>query len=137
MSVPGYRRDKGKLDINTKARKLCTYTLQITANDKVFLPSQQYFIQRLNAVALDIQRRCWLANNIYVNGNMERYKTRLEHEAKAIDACTDLLALIDIAKSLFHLTTKRATYWSNMVIDLRKDIRAWRTDDSKRLLPSN
>lgn len=35
MSVPGFRRDKGKLDINTKARKLCTYTLQITANDKI------------------------------------------------------------------------------------------------------
>ena len=28
MSVPGFRRDKGKLDINTKARKLCTYTFK-------------------------------------------------------------------------------------------------------------
>lgn len=35
MSVPGFRRDKGKLDINTKARKLCTYTLQIAERKRL------------------------------------------------------------------------------------------------------
>ena len=37
----------------------------------------------------------------------------------------DLLALIGIAKPLFHLTTKRIEYWTGLTINVRTIIIAW------------
>lgn len=41
MSVPVNQRSESKLEVCVKARDLCVYTLQITANEKIFLPKFQ------------------------------------------------------------------------------------------------
>lgn len=136
MSVPMDRRNEGRLDVNTKAKELCVYTLRITANKKVFMEEQDAFTQMLREAALDIHLKCWEANNIRVDSNMERYKRRIELQARAIDKCTALCAMIDLAKPLFHLTTKRTIFWMDKVTALREMIRAWRANDVHRLKPA-
>ena len=75
-------------------------------------------------------------NNIKVGGSAERYRSRLELQARAADRCNALCAMIEIAKPLFHLPSKRATYWIGQTVEVRNQIRAWRESDMKRLKPS-
>ena len=65
MSVPEPRREKSKLEVCVKAHDLCCYTLQITANKKVFTEEyQRSLTDKIVAVALGIHCDCWNANNI-------------------------------------------------------------------------
>ena len=137
MSVPQPLRGEGKLEINTKAKNLCVYTLKITANEKNFPIEQQSFIEKIRNLAIDIHCMCWEANNIKVGDNQQRYERRLELQAEAADKCNTLSALIDISKSLFHLSSRKVIYWTELVIELRNKIRSWHDSDAKRLKPSN
>lgn len=44
----------------------------------------------------------------------------------------DLLALLSLAHSLFHLKNKRVAYWAKMTIETRGLIRKWHEADVKR-----
>ena len=55
MSVPENARTKSKLEVNVKAHELCCYTLQITANKKIFTENyQRSLTDRIVAVAIGI-----------------------------------------------------------------------------------
>lgn len=132
MSVPVNRRSHGKLDVCVKAHDLCCYTIQITSNKKVFLPEYQYSLtDRIVRAAIEIHALCWSANNVLVKTAEDR-EERLSCQKKAAIQCNVLLSLIEIAKNLFHLHTKRVIYWSEMTIEARKLIRAWHDADKKR-----
>jgi len=132
MSVPVNQRSHGKLEACVKAHDLCCYTIQITANKKVFLPEfQESLTNRIIESALSIHTLCWSANNILVN-SVEDFKERIMYQEKAAIQCNVLLSLIEIAKPIFHLSTKRITHWSGMTIDSRNLIRGWRDSDKKR-----
>ena len=134
MSVPVPKRTSGELEINTLARSLCVYTLQITDNEKNF-PGCRSFVENVRDAALEIHMLCWRANNIRVSGDAERYAARMEAQNKAADRCNDLYALIEIAKPLYHMSSKRAVYWQGLVVGVRNSIRAWHESDAKRLRP--
>lgn len=136
MAVPVPKRDPGELDVNTMARFLCVYTLRITANPKTFPVEQQSFTELLRKAALTIHTLCWRANNIKVNGNPSRYRDRLEAQDRAADLCNDFYAMIEVAKPLFHLSTRRVVYWQKQVVAVRNKIRAWHDSDAKRLRPA-
>jgi len=136
MSVPENERTVGRLDVNTKALNLCVYTLRITANPKVFIQDQDAFTQKIRDVATDIHLLCWEANNVNVCKSMERYKTRIELQARAIDKCNSLCALIEIAKPLYHLATRRVVFWTDRTVKLREMIINWKNSDIKRLKPT-
>lgn len=132
MSVPVNERSHGKLEACVKARELAVYTLRITKNPKVFKPEfQNALTDKIIAAALDIQNLSWSANNILVN-SAEDLRQRLDYQERAASACNSLLSLIEIAKPIFHLATKRVTYWSGLAIEARKLLRAWREADRKR-----
>lgn len=128
-------RESGVLEINTFTNQLCTYTLQITANPKNFPTDQQSFTEKIRDCAIEIHLLCWEANNIRVDQSEERYRRRIGLQAKAADLCNRLAALINIAKSLFHLETRRVTHWMTMVLNVRNKIRAWYESDATRLKP--
>lgn len=132
MSVPENSRTKSKLEVCVKAHDLCCYTLQITSNDKVFTPQfQRSLTDRIVAAAIGIHTDCWNANNIYVKTEDDvRERRRLQEEAAR--KCNVLLSLIDIAKPLFHLASKRVYYWGKKTVETRNLIRAWRESDAKR-----
>lgn len=133
MSVVEGARNKGKLEVIIKALDLADYTIKITANEKVFDPKFRAAItDDLVAHAKDIYLICWTANNIRVTSDIETYKKRKELQDEAIVKCTVFLGMLDIAKKVFHLETRRVTYWGNKIINCRKLIRAWRNADKKR-----
>lgn len=132
MSVPENSRTKSKLEVCVKAHDLCCYTLQITANDKIFKPEfQRSLTDRIVAVAIGIHTDCWNANNIFVKAD-EDYTERRRLQDEAARKCNILLSLIDIAKTLFHLASKRVYFWGKSTVEVRNLIRAWRESDAKR-----
>lgn len=132
MSVPVNARSHGKLEACVKARELCAYTIKITSNPKIFKPEyQQALTDRIVEAAIEVHTLSWSANNVLVN-SAEDMQRRLEYQDRAADACNILLSLIEIAKPVFHLATKRVTYWSGFAIETRKLLRAWREADRKR-----
>ncbi len=133
MSVVEGERAKGKLEVIIKALDLATYTIQITSNEKVFDPKYRTAVtDDLITHAKEIYLICWTANNIRVTDDGETYKERKRLQDKAIVECTTFLGLLDVAKRVFHLETRRVTYWGNKIINCRKLIRAWRNADKKR-----
>lgn len=115
-----------------KARELCVYTLRITVNPKIFKPEYQHALtDKIVDTALEIQKLSWSANNVLVNSAEDMYR-RLDYQDRAADACNNLLSLIEIAKPIYHLATKRVIFWSGLAIETRKLIRAWREADRKR-----
>lgn len=132
MSVPVNQRTHGKLEVCVKAHDLCCYTLQITANKKNFTQEfQESLTNRIVEAAIDIHTLCWSANNILVN-SVDDLRERTMYQEKAAIRCNILLSLIDVAKRIFHLSTKRVTYWAGKTIEMRNLIRAWRESDLKR-----
>ena len=132
MSVPVNQSTHGKLEVCVKAHDLCCYTLQITANKKNFTQEfQESLTNRIVEAAIDIHTLCWSANNILVN-SVDDLRERTMYQEKAAIRCNILLSLIDVAKQIFHLSTKRVTYWAGKTIETRNLIRAWRESDLKR-----
>lgn len=128
MSVPENSRTKSKLEACVKAHDLCCYTLQITSNEKVFTPQfQRSLTDRIVAVAIAIHTDCWTANNIYVRTEDDvRERRRLQEEAARL--CNVLLSMIDIAKPLFHLASKRGKLPKSKVDE---SYTAWRNHANK------
>lgn len=135
MSVPVPKREEGKLEVNTLARALCVYTLKITANPKNFPIEQKSYTELIRMCAIKIHTLCWRANNIKVENNAERYRERMRAQDEVANLCNDLYAMIEVAKALFHMSSKRTIYWQKQVVDVRNHIRSWHDSDVKRLKP--
>lgn len=131
MSVPVNQRNTGKLEVCLKAHDLCVYTLRITSNEKTFSPTYAAFTQRIAETAIEIHTKVWSANNVMVR-TREEYILRHTMQEEAGVMCNILLSYIEIAHSLYHLSTKRVKYWADMIINTRALIRAWRDSDAKR-----
>lgn len=115
-----------------KAHALCCYTLQITANKKVFtVEYQEALTDKIISTAINIHTLAWTANNIRVDSH-EDYVARHDLQAKAAMQCNVLLSLMDIARKMFHLSGKRIVYWGGMTVETRNLIRAWSDSDRKR-----
>lgn len=135
MSVPENQRTQGKLEVSVKSRDLAVYTLQITKNKKIFSEEYQDAItDKIISTALNIHTLVWSANNTLVNSEQDMIY-RLNMQDKAASQCNVLLSLIDIAKPLFHLRSKRVMFWGSKVIETRNLIRSWRNADYKRYAP--
>lgn len=133
MSVPEGKRGESKFAVLVKAQQLCIYTIKICNNKKVFLQEYQSALTNdIIQTAKDIFIDCWTANNIMVRGNEERQKERRYLQERAARNCNNLLALMQIAQTLFHLKLKRIKYWGMNTIEVRNLIRAWIESDAKR-----
>ncbi len=136
MSVPVPQRGHGELEVNTKARTLTVYTLKILENEKWFPQNQRRFIEKLQDCVIDIQAFCWEANEIKVGNSEGRYRRRLDLQDMAAEKCNHMAMLVETAKPLFHLESKRVRYWLKLILALRDIIRGWHDSDAKRLKPN-
>lgn len=124
-----------QLEVAWEARELALYTIQICNNKNIFLPEYQSSLtDDIIRTAKDIYIHVWTANNIRVT-NSERkelfaYRNKLQRQA--ILDCNNLLALIGLARPLFHLKGKKAKYWSEKVIKTRNYIKRWKESDQDR-----
>lgn len=132
MSVPEGQRKEGRFTLLIKAEELARYTIVITANEKVFLPMyQRALTDKINSYAIDIYTKLRTANEIEVH-ELGDWEERDKLQKQAADCCNNLLALIDIAKRVFHLNSKRVKYWGTMIVEVRNRIRAWNRSDERR-----
>ena len=133
MSVPADKRTESKLKVIMLAKDLAAYTLKITSNSKVFLPElREDLTSLITDAAVKIYLDAWNANDIKVDGSRKRADDRLELQESAIRHCKDLLALIGLAKSVFHLRSKREEYWGRKTIEVRDKLRKWHESDIER-----
>lgn len=135
MSVPKDCRTEGVLNVNVKTKDLALYTIRITGNPKWFPQEQQRYIELLQRTALNIYVLCWRANNIKVGKSRDLFDDRMGFQIQAINLCNDMQALIELAKPLFHLTSKRTRYWVKSTVEVRGLIRGWHESDMNRLRP--
>lgn len=135
MSVPVNRRSHGKLEAYSKAYELATYTLLITKNKKVFTEEHQDDLtNHLVDAALSIYTLVGSANDMQVRTEADRknFDERIEMQSAALKKCGDMTRLILLAKSVFHLSSKRVTYWTGLTKETRGLIKAWSDSDVKR-----
>lgn len=83
-------------------------------------------------VATDIFVNAWGANNIRVDNDPERWRNRHNLQELSVNECNRLLGLIQIAKTLFHLKSKKVKYWGELTIKTRNYLQKWKESDVKR-----
>lgn len=135
MSVPVNRRSHGKLEAYSKAYELATYTIQITKNKKVFtVEYQEELTDRIVSAAVDIYLLVGSANDLQVRTRADRknFCDRIDMQAEALRRCADITRLIFLSKSVFHLSSKRVTYWTGLTKETRNLIKAWHDSDITR-----
>lgn len=86
---------------------------------------------KINQLAIDIHVEVWTANNVIVK-SPEHLKYRRRLQESAAIKCNTLLAMIDLARPIFHLSWRRFEYWSRKVLKVRNLIRAWKKSDAER-----
>lgn len=121
MSVPVNMRKEGRLKVYMQAHELVCYTLKITANDKIFIKDfQTSLTDRINDLVLVIWSDLWFIENYYDHN--DKKKERKHRKSTAFANCDILLSYIAIAKSIFHLDSRRIQYWTGLVVDLKDSI---------------
>lgn len=132
MSVPEGKRGEGKFEVLIKTRDLAAYTINICCNENTFKPQYRDAItNKIIEISTDIFLQCWTANNIRLTA--ENIRKRQGYQQEAILQCNNLLALIQIAQKVFHLTTKRIKFWGEQIIEARNLIQKWKESDRKRI----
>lgn len=124
-----------QLDAVWYARELALYTIKICQNKNIFIPEYQSSLtDDIVRTAKDIYINSWTANNIRVSGKnsneLLEWRSRLQRQA--ILDCNNLLALIGLARPLFHLKGKKVKYWPEQTLKARNYIKKWRESDIGR-----
>ena len=133
MSVPEGKRHKGKLEVHVKARELAIYTAKIVNNKNVFNPEiDENLVNRIKDCAYDIFAKAWSANKINADKNSINREMRYRKQEEAITLCDDMLTYIGVAKTLFHLRSKRVKYWAGQINEVRNLLQKWKESDVSR-----
>ena len=141
MSVPVGEREEGKFSLAVKAEYLARYTIEITANENVFLPEyRRQVTDDIISTAKNIYLGIREANDVTVrvgtSFQMKDYRDRNNLQREALRNCKRLLYLIDLAHRIFHLSSKRVKYWSQIVKNVKDRIHGWIDDDTNRFMPT-
>lgn len=137
MSVPEGAREDNKFTLPVKAEELTEHTLRVTKNEKLFLPQYQREITDvLNQSAINAYLLIREANDVRVrkNGIVDpaKFRQRLMYQEQAIRYLRRMLPMIDLARRVFHLSTRKVKFWAQMVIDVRDRTKSWMEDDMRR-----
>lgn len=114
-----------------KARVLAAHTIRITANPKIFQPEYDRMTAKIVATAVGIYECAWTANNVLVKQKSD-WDLRRKYQIEACARCNALLALIDLAKSVYKLRDKKVKFWAKLTIETRNLLRSWHNSDQER-----
>ena len=122
-----------QLEACQKAMELALHTIKICNNKNIFtVEYQDALTNDIIRCAKDIYVFAWNGNNVYVTKDNGRWEQREKLQLLAISKCNELLALINIARRLFHLKGSKVKYWSQMTIDTRMILRKWHEANAKQ-----
>ena len=136
MSVEKSKQGKNKFNLFDKTSRMASHTLRITQNPNTFDPeNSREIVEEIRTAAIRIHILCWRANDIKVpeTNNREQITARMKLQYEALRYCTDLKALINLAKPLYHLSGKRVKYWMSMVKEVQILISNWKESDRSRI----
>ena len=133
MSVPVSKRNENQtLKTLLLAMDLAYYTIKICCNENVFLPKYRNAVtDDLIRLAKDIYINCRTANGIRVT-TQDDLDLRTRYQLRAKADCDTLIAELDIAKRVFHLSGRRILYWAGKTMECREYIVRWRESDVRR-----
>ena len=140
MSVTVDQREEGKFSLAVKAEFLASYTLEITANENVFVPEYRRgltddIIETAKNIYLGIREANDVTVRMGTRFQLKDYADRNELQREALRNCKRLLYLIDLAHRRFHLSNKRVKYWGKLVKNVKDRIHGWIDDDTERFMP--
>lgn len=122
-----------QLEACQKAMDLALHTIKICKNKNIFVEEyQEALTNDIIRCAKDIYVYAWNGNNVYVTKDNGRWIERERYQRLAITKCNELLALINIARRLFHLKGKKVSYWSQLALDARALIHKWHEANAKQ-----
>lgn len=136
MSVEKSKQGTNKFNLFDKTSRMASYTLHITRNPNVFDPdNSREIIAEIRTTAVRIHILCWRANDIRVpeKDNRKQIEARMELQNQALRYCTDLKALINLAKPLYHVSGKKTKNWMRKVLEVQSLISNWRNSDRDRI----
>jgi len=132
MSVRTGERTQGDLAVIVKAKEMVIYTLRITNNEKNF--PKRYRLSVVNKIqdkAFEIVTCLIEANEIYPRTKAElQYRQMRQRQAMAY--CRSLMAMVDICKELFSLSSDKVAFWAKSVFEVRTLTAAWFKKDEER-----
>lgn len=140
MSVAVDQREEGKFSLAVKAEFLASYTLEITANENVFVPEYRRgltddIVETAKNIYLGIREANDVTVRMGTRFQLKDYTDRNELQREALRNCKRLLYLIDLAHRRFHLSSKRVKYWGKLVKNVKDRIHGWIDDDTERFMP--
>lgn len=123
---------RGDLTVIVKAKEMVIYTLRITNNEKNF--PKRYRLSVVNKIqdkAFEIVTCLIEANEIYPRTKAElQYRQMRQRQAMAY--CRSLMAMVDICKELFSLSSDKVAFWAKSVFEVRTLTAAWFRKDEER-----
>ena len=123
------------LQVIVDARNLYKHSVKIMGNPQVFNPSNDFMnstLIRIQEEFLSVYMNAWEANRVNAVKDPSLAQRRLSLQTEAIDGCHRLLCLLELAKSQFHLNSRKFWYWMNLLCDLGMKLKAWKDSDAKR-----
>lgn len=140
MSVTVDQREEGKFSLAVKAEFMASYTLEITANENVFVPEYRRgltddIVETAKNIYLGIREANDVTVRMGTRFQLKDYTDRNELQREALRNCKRLLYLIDLAHRRFHLSSKRVKYWGKLVKNVKDRIHGWIDDDTERFMP--
>lgn len=127
------------LQVVVDAKRLFCHSIHIMGNPKCFDPKNDFqntTLLRLADTFLSIYSNVWDANHINAVKNPNQASERLELQNWAIVYCRQALMLVELAKPLFHLDSRKYWNWANMIVNLGKKLDAWHKSDVERYAES-
>lgn len=122
-------RQQGKLEVLNLATNLCTHTLQLCRNEKLFPKSQRWILtQKIANEAVDALACIRRANATLVDGEDidERHRYRSGQQTEAHAHLGALYALVDIAYNMnSSIDGDRVAYWTQLIMDTDDKLKAW------------
>ena len=123
------------LQVVIDAKRLYCHSMKIMGNEKVFNPKNDFHnvtLIRISELLLDVYSKTWEANRINVSKEPDMANERLALQRQAIVDAKLLLSLFELAKSQFHLESRKFWNWMNMLVEFGRKLAAWHKSDVSR-----
>lgn len=137
MSVNVGQRNVPNTDVNKKfwavlaAQRLATHTIEICSTESIFKPAYKMFTDKIIDLSIGVYLDTRQANEIVVTSEVA-WEVRNKLQIEAIAECNTLIAMMDLAKSVHHLRSKKVKFWLELAVDVKTKLTNWHNADVKR-----
>lgn len=112
---------------------LCLHVLKITANVKYFdFEHHADIVQHIRELAVTIYNCAYVANVQNVTKDPATWEVRKANQEAVVQGLNEMVAMVQVAKPLFHLRSRKTTYWLGLTLHAKDLSCAWHASDVRR-----